>query len=110
MSLPMNSLIAVIAVAWLFSCGASLLGLLCNIRPGPRRLWVALISSCFAILVAYLGWSRLQFRASRTVNGQVEWSVDSHWFFIGALVLGALSLALTLWNWRKATVAQPPAQ
>jgi protein-S-isoprenylcysteine O-methyltransferase Ste14 len=69
---------------------------------GPQRLRAAFISCGVALLAGYFGLSRIQLNGSKTVNGHVEWSINSRWFFFGALVLAAASLALTLWNWRKA--------
>jgi protein-S-isoprenylcysteine O-methyltransferase Ste14 len=103
-----NSLIALALAVWLLSCGASLLALYWNIVAAGQRLRAALISSCVALLVGGLGVSLIQLKASKTVNGQVAWSFDSRWFFIGALVLAGASLALTLWNWRKASSRLAP--
>ena len=94
-------LVALASVVWLLSCGASLLALYWNLMAGSQRLRAAFISSCAALLIGYLGMSWIRLNASKTVNGHVEWSVNSHWFFLGALVLAATSVALTLWNWRK---------
>ena len=99
--MAVSTLIAHASAAWLLSCGASLLALYWNIMAGSQRLLAAFISSCAALLIGYFGMSRVHLNASKTVNGHVEWSLDSHWFFIVALVLGGASLALTLWNWRK---------
>jgi hypothetical protein len=56
-----------------------------------------------ALLIGYLGLSRFQLNASRTVNSHLVWSLDSRWFFRVSLVLGAASLALSVWNWWKAS-------
>jgi hypothetical protein len=85
------------------SCGASLLALYWNLKARSQRLRAAFISSCLALLLGYWGVSRIQLHASKTVNGQVEWSINSRWFFLVAVVLGAASVALTLRNWRKAS-------
>ena len=98
-----GALIALASAIWLLSCAASVLAVYWNIVAPARRLLAAFISSCLAILIGYWGLRWIQFNASRTVNGHVEWSINSRWFFIGALVLGGASLALTLWNWRKAS-------
>jgi hypothetical protein len=98
-----STLIALALAVWLLSCGASLLALYWNLVAAAQRLRAAFISSCVALLIGYLGVSRIQLNASKTVNGQVAWSFHSRWFFIGALLLGGASLALTLWKWRKAS-------
>jgi hypothetical protein len=98
-----GALIALASAIWLLSCAASVLAVYWNIVAPARRLLAAFISSCLAILIGYWGLRWIQFNASRTVNGHVEWSINSRWFFIGALVLGGASLALTFWNWRKAS-------
>jgi hypothetical protein len=94
--------VSIICAVWLLSCGASLLSNYWNLRAGFERRWPARIACGLALVVAYLGFSRIQFHASRTVNGHVEWSFNSKWFFLAALALAAISLAFTLWNWHKA--------
>jgi protein-S-isoprenylcysteine O-methyltransferase Ste14 len=81
------------------ACGASMLAMYWNIRAASKRFGASLALSCITLLVGYLGLSRVQFHASSTVNGQLQWSVNSQWFFIGALVLGTASLGLTVWTW-----------
>jgi hypothetical protein len=98
----MSALLGIIGVVWLLSCGASLLSLYWSTLSGFERRVPALISCGVALLLAYLGLTRIQFHASKTVNGQVVWSFNSKWFFVGALVLAGVSLSLALWNWRKA--------
>jgi protein-S-isoprenylcysteine O-methyltransferase Ste14 len=97
-----NTLVALVAAVWLFSCGASLLAMYWNPAARAQRRGAALVSCCVAILTAYLGPSRLHLSASKTVNGRLEWSVDSRWFFIVALALGGAALALSLWAWWQA--------
>ena len=96
-----STLIALASVVWLLSCGASLLAVYWNITAGPQRWRAAFISTCVAVLVGYMGLTRIQLNASKTVNGHLQWSFDSRWFFLGALVLAATSLALTVWSWSK---------
>jgi protein-S-isoprenylcysteine O-methyltransferase Ste14 len=104
-----NMLVALVSAVCLFSCGASLLGLYWSIVARAQRHRAAMVSCCVAPLIAYLGLSRLHLRASKTVNGRLEWSLDSGWFFIGALVLGGAALVLTLWKWRQARQVASPA-
>ena len=94
-------LVALASGVWLLSCGASLLALYWNLMAGSQRLRAAFVSSCAALLIGYFGMLWVRLKASKTVNGHVEWSINSYWFFLGALVLAAASVALTLWNWRK---------
>lgn len=96
-----STLVALASGVWLLSCAASLLALYWNLMAGSQRLRPAFISSCAALLIGYWGVSRIQLNASKTVNGHLEWSINSHWCFLGALVLASASLTLTLWNWRK---------
>ena len=98
-----STLIALACAVWLSSCGASLLALYWNSGARSQRPLAAFILSCVGLLVGYLGLSRIHLNASKTANGHLEWSINSHWFFLGALVLGAVSLALAVWNWRKAS-------
>ncbi len=97
-------LIMLACAVWLFSCGAALLALYWNFKAGSRRTRAALISSGVALLSGYWGLSHFQYSASKTVNDHLEWSINSKWFFISALVLGSAALAVTFWNWKK-TVA-----
>jgi len=104
----LTTLITLAATVWLLSCGASLMALYWNVIAGMQRWRAAFGLSCIALLIGYLGWSRIQLHASKTVNGHLEWSFNSRWFFIVAMVLGAVALAWSIWNWRKARVR--PAQ
>lgn len=97
----LGTLIAIASAVWLLSCGASLAALYCNLKAGSQWRRPALIFSGAALLIGYLGFSRIQLHASRMVNGHLQWSVNSRWFFLTALVLGGAALALTLWNARK---------
>src|SRR5215831_16804476 len=97
-----NIFIALACVDWLLSCGASLLALYWNFKARSKRPRAAFLLSCAALVLAYGGLSHVQLSASKTVNGELVWSLNSRWFFIGALVLGGASLAWSLWNWTKA--------
>ena len=99
----MGILIGIICAVWLASCSASLISIYWNLSAGIERRWPARISCGVALLLAYLGLTRIQFHASRTVNGHVEWSFNSKWFFLVSLALAVVSLALTLWNLSKAS-------
>ena len=99
--MSLSVLITAAAAVWVVSCVASALALRWNFTGTARRLPAALVCSCLALAIGYFGISRIQFSASKTVNGQVLWSINSRWFFIAALLLGAVSLGVTLWNWRK---------
>src|SRR5438067_12329176 len=99
--MTISTLVALVSAVWLLSCGASVLALYWNVVARVQRRRAAFVSSCVALLIAYGGLSRVRLNASKTVNGHVEWSVDSRWFFTAALILGAAALAVTLWNWRR---------
>ena len=97
-----GTLIAAAVAVWLLSCGASVLALYWSRGARARRYRAALVSSGVAILTAYLGLSRVHLSATRTVDGHVQWSLNSRWFFIAALMLGAAALGLAIWSWRQA--------
>jgi hypothetical protein len=97
-----SSLVALACAVWLLSCGASVLALYWSIKAGSQRRRAAVIMSCLGLLSGYFGLSLIHVKAWRTVNGHLEWSINSRWFFLAAVVLGAASLALAVWNWRKA--------
>ncbi|MGO8925543.1 MAG: hypothetical protein ACLQU3_01275 [Limisphaerales bacterium] len=89
---------AIAAILWLFSIAATAVALLCScLAPGRPRFWIAVVSSGLAILIGFLGTTRFHVTYSRTVNNS-HWSLDSRWFFIVPLVLGALALFLALWR------------
>lgn len=106
--MSISSFIACGAALWLFSCGAALTAILWSRLSGRRRSWAALVFSCLALVSSYLGLSRYHFEASKTVNGHVQWSINSKWFFLAAFVLAVFSLALTLWNRWKMRMDVPP--
>lgn len=54
--------------------------------------------SCVGLLIGYLGLSLIHLKAWHTVNGQLEWSVNSRWFFLAAVVLGAASVTVAAWK------------
>ena len=93
-------LFAVAAVLWLFSLVACAVALLCCCFPGRRRFWIAIVLSGLAILIGFLGTTRFHVTYNRTVNDS-HWSIDSRWFFIVPLVLGAIALALAIWRRSK---------
>ncbi|HWH70445.1 MAG TPA: hypothetical protein VNT26_13745 [Candidatus Sulfotelmatobacter sp.] len=106
--MPISLFIGVGVALWLASCVAALLAIRWSRVPGRRRFPAALASSCLALALGYLGWSHYHFAASKTVNGHVQWSVNSKWFFLAALLLGAGSLAWALWSARKTATLPPP--
>ncbi len=100
------ALAVVATIVWLLSCAASLCSLLLNVR--ARTRWkAALVCSAIGIAIAYLGWSRINLTASQSANGHEQWSLNSKWFFLAALVLGCISLVPTFLNWRKARLLPP---
>lgn len=108
--MSISTLYGVTAAVWLFSLAAALAGLWCSVRPGRRRRSAALLLSCLALAVSYLGLSRFHLAVSQTTNGRLDWSLNSKWFFLASLLIGVVALILTLWNWRKASAPAPPIQ
>jgi hypothetical protein len=90
----------VAALIWLSSIAACLIACL------AKRLRTSLIFSLIALAIGYLGMTHFHITASRSVNGRVQWSFNSHWFFVATLVLAALTLAYTIWKFRKAFTPQ----
>jgi hypothetical protein len=97
-----------VVILWLFSFAAAVFGLRWSIIPETRRFGAALIASSLAIASSYVGLSWLHFDASKTINGHVEWSFNSKWFFLTSLLLGAASLGLALWHNRKSAKTPLP--
>jgi heme/copper-type cytochrome/quinol oxidase subunit 2 len=88
-------LIALAALIWLASLAA------CAIAIFAKRLWISAILSLLALAIGYLGLTHFQVNASKTVNGQVQWSFNSRWFFIATVVLAAFALAYAIWKHRR---------
>src|SRR4051812_21057502 len=98
-------LIGIVAALWVSSLIACALAWRWSFA-GPANRFVASISlSLAALAIGYLGLTRFHLTASKTVNGETQWSFNSRYFFIATLVLGALTLAYTLWKHRKPIVA-----
>lgn len=89
-------LVAIAALIWLASLAA------CAIATFTKRLWLSVILSLIALVIGYLGITHFHITASKTVNGQVQWSFNSQWFFVATIVLSALTLAYSIWKHRKA--------
>jgi hypothetical protein len=76
---------------WSFSC---------------RRFWPCIILSVLASLSSYYGVTRIHIVSSQTVNGHLQYRVDSRWFFMASLVFSILAVAYTLWKrWRVSHAA-----
>ena len=90
-----------IAALWLMGIAAGLLAFRWTFKAVPRRFLPALILSISGIAIGYLGMTRLHIVYSKTVNGQLQWRFDSWRLFLVPLLVGALSLAYTLWKGRK---------
>ena len=88
-------LFAVVVALWLLSLVSCLLAIRWSVGAAPRRFWAAIISSILAIVIGYCGMTRFHISYSRTVNAS-QWSIDSKWFFILPLLLGALSLVFAI--------------
>jgi hypothetical protein len=84
------------AILWLASLAA------CAIAFFARRFLTSLILCLTALAFGYLGLTHYQLKASKTVNGQLVWSLNSHWFFVATVILALLALAYTVWRHRKA--------
>jgi len=101
MNTSFYTLIGVVAALWLAVIAACAFAIRWSFLAHRRRFWPALILSSLALVIAYLGLTRLGMAASNTVNGRVQWSFNSKWFFIASLVLSLSALACTLWKrWR----------
>lgn len=86
----------ILAAAWLVSVAASILAIWWSHR--SAKFWLALVLSVLALVIAYYGLTHFHFTQTTTTNGQVTWKFDSHWPFIGSVVLGGFALAYTVWR------------
>ena len=94
-------LVGIAADLWLVSMGGCVLAFRWSWLSVPGRFWAAVILSVAALVLGYLGMTRFHVVSSKTVNGQLQWRFDSHWFFIVTLLFATLTLAYTLWKQRK---------
>ena len=88
---------AIAGVVWLTGVAAALLSLRWTFTPRPR-FWPATLAALAALMVGYVGLTRFQMTASKTVNGVTQWRFDSKWFFAALLVLAASALACVVWK------------
>lgn len=99
-------LIAVAAVHWLITMVACLVVFRWSFSSIRRRFWPAVIVSAATLFSSYWGLTRVRFAWSQTVNGHLQWRIDSRWFFTTSLVLGVSALIYALWRrWRLSHVA-----
>jgi hypothetical protein len=94
-------LMGIAAALWLVSMCGCVLAFRWSWLSIPGRFWAAVILSVAVLVLGYLGMTRFHVVASKTVNGQVQWRFDSHWFFIVTLLFGAVTLAYTLWKKKR---------
>lgn len=94
-------LVGIAVALWLVSMGACALAFRWSWLAAPKRFWAAVILSVAALVLGYLGMTRFQVVASKTVNGEVQWRFDSRWFFIATLLFATFTLGYTLWKQRK---------
>jgi hypothetical protein len=99
-------LIGIVAALWLASIVACALAWRWSFAGVANRFIASVILSLAALIMGFLGLTHFQIKASKTVNGQTQWSFNSKWFFIATLILAALTLAYTVWKHRKATVVR----
>jgi heme/copper-type cytochrome/quinol oxidase subunit 2 len=91
------------ALIWLASLAA------CLIAFFAKRFLTSLILCLSALAIGYLGLTHCQVNASKTVNGQLVWSLNSRWFFVATILLALLTLAYTIWKHRRANNGTSPA-
>ena len=90
-------LIAIVSDFWIAGVAANFLSFRWSFRRTPDRFWASIGLSLFALLISYLGMTRVRLSFSRTVNDS-HWGIDSKWFFVALLLLSVLSLAFAIWN------------
>ncbi len=98
----MNGFYILVTIAtglWLVSLICAGLAIAFGWRAAAHRFWASIVLAIATLVMGCVGL-RLHITYSRTVNGH-GWSIDSKWFFVATLILGALALALALWNRRR---------
>jgi hypothetical protein len=94
-------LIGTVIALWLVSLAACIVAFRWSRFSLRLHFIVPMALSFLALGCSYLGLRFLAFSASKSVNGQVQWSLNSKYFFLATLGLGALALLRTVWkNWR----------
>ena len=102
--MSVHVLIAVVLTHWLLTIAACALVFIWSFS--RRRFWPCIILSVLAFLSSYYGVTRIRITSSQTVNGHLQYYIDSRWFFMASLVFSILALAYTLWKrWRVSHVA-----
>lgn len=89
--------VAVATALWLAGITACLVALRWSSPCRVPRFGAALVLCAGALVVGYLGFTKLQMTFTRTVNGQ-GWSISSKWFFLALILLAAVSLSIVCWR------------
>ncbi len=109
MPTPIYLIFAAPAAAWLMGVIACLFALRWSIAAVPRRFWAAIVVSAMAIVIGYVGLTRYKLSYSKNSSDGTHWSINSKWFFISLIILGAVTLGLALWR-RSRPRQIPPIQ
>ena len=103
------SLFAFPAALWAASIAAAMISLLWC-RHGASYPQRSLVFSVVSTAIAVFGLARIHLSASKTVNDKVEWAINSKWFFLVALALGCVALAMALKRNLSDKGENPPSQ
>jgi hypothetical protein len=79
--------IGVVLTHWLLTIAACVLVFVWSVS--RRRFWPCIIFSVLAFLSSYYGVTRISIVSSQTVNGHLQYRIDSKWFFTASLMLRA---------------------
>jgi hypothetical protein len=91
--------IAAIVMYWLLTIALGVGGVMWSFS--LRGFWPVLLLSVLGVLSSYLGLERIRITSSQTVNGHLQYSIDSRWFFMTSLGLSIVALGHALWvRWR----------
>ena len=63
-----------------------------------RFFWWSILIGGLAMVISVRAPHHLQYSASKTVNGEVIWSIDSKWFFLAALVLATFAVVFAVFR------------
>jgi|WetSurMetagenome_2_1015567.scaffolds.fasta_scaffold1459476_1 hypothetical protein len=91
--IPFNILVVIIAGLWLLSFTASLFAIWLGCLASSRRFKGALGFSVAGLAIAIAGLNWFHFSFSKTTNDS-SFTLDSKWFFLAAIGLALLALAL----------------
>lgn len=70
-----------------------------------RFFWWSMLIGGVAMVISVRAPAHIQYSASKSINGEVIWSIDSKWFFLVALLLATFSILFAVTRGMKSANA-----